>query len=127
MKKIYAVLIAAIFFAGSAIAQQSYYTTEASNNTGKTGAIIYNASSQMTIIGNPARNEIILQVSNPNNIKYELVLYSLTGEKVTSLLYDHPGGISTKTIYVSDLKPGMYYLDAINKNEVQSLKIVVQQ
>jgi hypothetical protein len=127
MKKIYAVIAAAIFFVGIATAQQSYYTTEASNNTGKTGPIIYNASSQMAIIGNPARNAIVLQVSNPNNTKYELVLYSSTGEKVTSLLYDHPGGVSTKTIYVSDLKPGFYYLDAINKNEAQTLKLVVQQ
>jgi hypothetical protein len=127
MKKIYAVIIAAIFFVGVTIAQQNYYMTEVANNTGKAGPVIYNASSKMTIIGNPVRNTIVLEVSNPNATKYELVLYSSTGEKVTSLLYNHPGGVSTKTIYVDDLKPGYYYLDAINKNEVQSLKLVVQQ
>jgi hypothetical protein len=127
MKKIYAVITAAFFFLGIATAQQNYYMTEVANNAGKTSAIIYNANSQMAIIGNPVRNTIVLRISNPNNTKYELVLYSSTGEKVTSVLYDHPGGVSTKTIYVADLKPGYYYLDAINKNEVQSLTFVVQQ
>ena len=127
MKKIYAVITAAIFFMSVAAAQQNYYMTEVANNAGKTGPIIYNANSQMAIIGNPVRNTIVLQVNNPNNTKYELVLYSSTGEKVTSLPYDHPGGVSTKTIYVADLKPGYYYLDAINKNVVQTLKLVVQQ
>ena len=55
MKKVYAVITAAIFFVGVDTAQQNYYTTEASNSAGKTGPTIYNASSQMAIIGNPAR------------------------------------------------------------------------
>lgn len=130
MKKIYTVVAAVMFLSMSAKSQQQTFTE--SNNVGH--HIKYNnatandnfVSSKMYIIGNPVKDVITLQISNPNQTKYELSLYSVTGRKLISMLYDHPAGVSTKQIYVSELQHGMYYLVATSEYEKRSLKILVQ-
>lgn len=109
---------------------QTYYSnnTVANNNVSYAVNSPFNnkAVTQMAVIGNPARNAITLQISNPVPTKYELSLYSSNGQKVSAMLYEHPAGVSTKTIYVSQLEHGMYYLVAVSKSERKSINILVQ-
>src|SRR5215831_1567018 len=118
MKKIYTIVAAAVFLSVSLFGQ-SYTVSNAYNaNNG----ILFGRTSktQMNVIGTPSRNAVTLQISNPSRTKYELSLYSSTGRKVTTVLYDHPAGVSTETIYVPELQHGMYYLVAVSANEQRS-------
>lgn len=129
MKKIYTAAIAVILLSVSAFSQQNF---NLSNNVGH-HINISNASvtengvvSKMTIIGNPAKDVIHLQVSNPNAVNYELSLYNERGTKVTTMLYNHPAGVSTKDIYVSQFQAGIYFLVARSVNEKRSMQIILQ-
>jgi hypothetical protein len=125
MKKIYAVFTAALFLSISAFSQQ-YYNPVTTVYTKSNVMLERNSKVQLNIIGNPATNAITLQISNPVQTKYELSLYSSTGKKVSTVLYEHPAGVSTKAIYVSQLQRGMYFLVALSKDERTSLQVVVQ-
>ena len=124
MKKICTIVAAAVLLSVSSFGQ-SYTVSNAYNaNNG----ILFERSSktQMNVIGTPSRNAVTLQISNPSPAKYELSLYSSTGRKVTTVLYDHPAGVSTETIYVPELQHGMYYLVAVSANEQRSINILIQ-
>ncbi|MEO8711971.1 MAG: T9SS type A sorting domain-containing protein [Parafilimonas sp.] len=129
MKKIYTVLTAVILLSVSAISQQSF---NVSNNIGHHINISNVAATEnlvptkMTIIGNPVRDAIILQINNPDAVKYELSLYNENGTKVSSILYNHPAGVSTETMYVSQLEHGMYFLIARSANEKLSMNLLVE-
>ncbi|HEY2728168.1 MAG TPA: T9SS type A sorting domain-containing protein [Parafilimonas sp.] len=120
MKKIYTVLTAVVLLSFPAISQQ--YTSN--DNSGV--QIQHDGRIQMNIIGNPVRDVITLQVSNPISTKYELSLFTETGRKVSTMLYDHPAGVSTKTISVSNLEHGIYFLVATSDNGKQSFKVLKQ-
>ena len=129
MKKIYTVLTAVVLLSVSAISQQSF---NVSNNAGH-HINVSNVSvtenlvpTKMTIIGNPVKDALILQINNPNAVKYELSLYTENGTKVTSILYNHPAGVTTKKIYVSHLEHGMYFLVVRSANEKLSAAVLVQ-
>ncbi len=120
MKKIYTVLAAALFIFSSVYSQQSI-------SYANSGVLIkHDGSIQMNVIGNPVRNVITLQISNPVSTKYELSLFTENGQKVTTMLYDHPAGISTKQIYVSSLPHGFYFLVATTNTGRQSLKLFIE-
>jgi hypothetical protein len=129
MKKIYTVLTAVILLSVSAISQQSF---NVSNNAGhhinssKVATTENLVPTKMTIIGNPVKDALILQINNPNAVKYELSLYTENGTKVTSILYNHPAGVTTKKIYVSQLERGMYFLVVRSANEKLSAAVLVQ-
>jgi len=55
-----------------------------------------------------------------------LSLYSSAGRKVTAESYEHPAGVSTKQIYVSQLPPGIYHLVILNQYERKSVEIIKQ-
>ena len=124
MRKICTIVAAAVLLSVSSFAQS--YTV--SNGYNANNGILFEHSSktQMNVIGTPSRNAVTLQISNPSPAKYELSLYSSTGRKVTTVLYDHPAGVSTETIYVPELQHGMYYLVAVSANEQRSINILIQ-
>lgn len=123
MKKIYTVAAALVLISFSARSQQNSGNVSYANNGIQ---IQHNSSVQMNIIGNPARDVVTLQISNPNTTKYELSLFSSTGRKVSTTLYDHPAGVSTKTITVAGLQRGMYFLVATGGTEKRSLQVLLQ-
>jgi hypothetical protein len=120
MKKIYTVLAAVVLFSFTAISQQ--YTSY--NNSGV--QIQHDGRVQMNIIGNPVKDIITLQISNPISTKYEFSLFTESGRKVSTMLYEHPAGVSTKTISVSNLEHGIYFLVAASDNGKQSFKVLKQ-
>jgi predicted phosphohydrolase len=120
MKKIYTVLAAVVFLSLSASSQQ--YTSY--DNSGV--QIQHDGRIQMNIIGNPVKDVIVLQISNPISTKYELSVFTENGRKVSTMLYEHPAGVSTKTIPVANLEHGMYFLVATSDNGKQSFKVLKQ-
>lgn len=120
MKKL--IILVAVCLISVASFSQSYFQQSVYNNS--TAENKYKTS--VNIIGNPARGEINIRLSNANNAKYDMSLYSNTGQKVTSIAYDHPGGVSTKTIYVPEGVKGLYYLVVLTNNEKQSIKVFIQ-
>ena len=120
MKKIYTVVVAVVCLSLSAFSQQ--YTSY--NNSGV--QIQHNGSVQMNIIGNPVKDIITLQISNPISTKYELSVFSENGQKVSTMIYDHPRGVSTKLIPVSNLQHGIYFLIATSNEGKQSFKVLKQ-
>ncbi|MBV9963940.1 MAG: T9SS type A sorting domain-containing protein [Parafilimonas sp.] len=130
MKKIYTVIVAVAALSFSLKAQQESF--EKTNNVAHQINYSYATandnivSTQISVIGNPVRDILTLQIANPNSTKYELSLYSSAGRKVTAESYEHPAGVSTKQIYVSQLPPGIYHLVILNQYERKSVEIIKQ-
>ncbi len=130
MKKLYTVIASVALLSFSATAQQETFSN--SNNVGhhiKYSNAVANdnlVSTKINLMGNPVKDVITLQINNPNQTKYELSLYSSTGRKVISMLYDHPPGVSTKQVYVSELERGTYFLVASSEYEKKSIEILKQ-
>lgn len=125
MKKIFGVFTAAVLLSICGSAQE--YLSPVTTYYMKSNVILErNSNVQMNIIGNPAKDVVVLQISDPNTTQYELTLYSSTGRKVSTILYDHPAGVSTKIINVSQLQRGMYFLVAWNNNLKRSLRVILQ-
>ncbi len=120
MKKL--IILVAIFFTSLSVFSQSYFQQSVYNNSTAENA----NRTLVNIIGNPARGAINIRLSNPNSTKYDMSLYSLNGQKITSISYNHPGGVSTKTIYTPAGLSGLYYLVILTENEKQSIKIFIQ-
>ena len=101
MKK--AFTIVAVMFISLTAFNQTYNQSSVFYNTNKT---------YIKLVENPVRGQINIQISNPYNQKYDLALYSLSGQKVAELAFTHPGGVSTRTMNVSNGISGMYFLVA---------------
>ena len=124
MKKIYTLTIALVLISISLYSQD--YTNTASTYT-KTNVMVERSSKvQMNVVGNPVKDNIVLQISNPYSTQYEICIFSNTGRKVSTTLYNHQAGVSTKNIYVSELQRGLYFLVLTSKNEQHSMKVVLQ-
>lgn len=115
MKK--AVIVVAVMFISLTAFNQTYNQSSLFYNTSKT---------YIKLVENPVRGQINIQISNPYNQKYDLSLFSLSGQKVAELAFTHPGGISTKTMSISDGITGMYFLVARTPEGKQSLKVYIQ-
>ena len=101
---------------------QSYFQQTVYNNS--TAGNKYQTS--VNVIGNPARGAIIFRLSNPNNTHYNITLYSTTGQRITSIDYNHPGGVSTQTMYVPEGVSGLFYLVLLSHDEKQTVKLFIQ-
>jgi hypothetical protein len=123
MKKIYTVVTAAILLFFSANSQHFTRNVDYADNNVQ---IEHNSAEQMKIVGSPVRNIITLQISNPVSTKYELSLYTSTGRKVSTELYNHPAGVSTKTMYTSNLERGIYFLVATSEYGRRSIEVLIQ-
>ena len=115
MKKIFAITVV-MFFSLTAF-NQTYNQSSLFYNTNKT---------YLRFVNNPTKGEINIQISNPYSEKYDLALYSLNGQKITEISFNHPGGVSTKTMYISSGISGMYFLVAKTNEGQQSLKLFIQ-
>jgi hypothetical protein len=109
--------MAAIMFVSLTAFNQTYNQSSLFYNTNKT---------YVRFINNPTKGEINIQISNPYSEKYDLALYSLNGQKITEVSFNHPGGVSTKTIYISASISGMYFLVAKTTEGQQSFKVFIQ-
>lgn len=78
------------------------------------------------VIGNPTHDAINIQLNDPLSEKYDLSLYSLSGQKITSLSFTNPVGVSSKEMYLPQGLEGMYFLVATTKNGRISIKILIQ-
>lgn len=115
MKRIFTILAALLITFGAF--SQTYNESSLFYNTNKT---------YIRLIDNPVHGQLNIQISNPYSEKYDLALYSLTGQKVSEMEFSHPGGVSTKRMYVSDGISGMYFLVARTREGRQSLKVLIQ-
>src|SRR5579885_1261539 len=78
------------------------------------------------VIGNPVHGVINIQLSDPVSEKYDLSLYSMDGQKITSLSFINPVGVSSKEIYLRSGMGGMYLFVATTKNGRISMKVLIQ-
>ena len=124
MKKAFTVF-AAIFFSGAAFTQ-TIYTINNNRIPGNALATQIAPGTRINIMQNPVRGAINFQITNPLNTKYEISLYSGNGQKVTSILYEHPAGTSLKTMYVPTGVKGMYYLVVRSQSEKRTAKILIE-
>ena len=126
MKKLFTSIFAASLICFTVHAQISpYYTNAAANDiVGKQSMVKTPAA--INLVSNSVKGAINIKISNPNSSRYEISLYSTNGQKITSILYDHPAGVSLKTMYVSPGVHGMYYLVAIGEGEKHSMKVFIQ-
>ena len=124
MKKAFTVL-AAIFFSGAAFSQ-TIYTINNNRIPGNALATQIAPGTRINIMQNPVRGAINFQITNPVNTKYEISLYSGNGQKITSILYEHPAGTSLKTMYVPTGVKGMYYLVVRSQSEKRTAKILIE-
>lgn len=130
MKKLSTLVTAAVLFSVYGFAQQVDYPNSVTTYYMKQNvAWMRSPGVQMNIIGNPAKDVIVLQLRDPATKQYELSLYNSSGVKVSSTLYEHTGGVSTKKIDIAQLKPGMYFLVAWNKDigqKPRTMRVAVQ-
>jgi hypothetical protein len=126
MKKLFTSIFAAILIFFTVHAQISpYYTNAAVNDiVGKQSMV--KTAAVINLVSNSVKGTINIKISNPNNSRYEISLYSTNGQKIPSILYDHPAGVSLKTMYVPSGVQGMYYLVVIGEGEKHSMKVFVQ-
>ena len=118
MKKMFTLLVAAIFFSTVSFSQTAYKINDITT--------VDKSTPQFSLISNPVKGAINLKVSNPESTKYIIMLYSTTGQRITSVEYNHPGGISTETMYVPDGVSGMCYLVIKSQQLEKSLKVFIQ-
>ena len=96
--------------------------------TAYTNAIIIrkDINTIIDVLGNPVKSTINLNISNKDAATYQLVLYSLNGIKLGSMMYNHSGGTGFVTMPVPANAKGQCILQIINGNEKQMVKVVVE-
>lgn len=124
MKKAFTVF-AAMCISGAAFTQ-TIYTIDNNRIPGNALAKQITPGTRINIMQNPARGAINFQITNPVNTKYEVSLYSGDGQKITSILYEHPAGTSLKTMYVPTGVKGMYYLVVRSQTEKRTAKVLIE-
>jgi len=112
-----------IYVAASA---QTLYTIDNNRIPGNGLATQIAPGTRINVVQNPVRGAINFQITNPISTKYEISLYSPKGQKITSILYEHPAGTSLKTMYVPDGVKGIYYLVVRSESEKRTAKILVE-
>lgn len=118
MKKIYTLLAATMIFSISSFSQTVYKVNDIT---------VENKNIQeVSLISNPVKGAINVKISNPNSVQYSIMLYSTTGQRITSVQYNHPGGVSTETMYVPDGVSGLYYLVVRTKEQQKSMKVFIE-
>ena len=124
MKKAFTVFAAIVIY-GAAFTQ-TVYTIHNNRIPGNALATQIAPGTRLNIMQNPVKGAINFQITNPVNTKYEISLYSGNGQKITSILYEHPAGISLKTIYAPTGGKGMFYLVVRSQSEKRTAKILIE-
>jgi len=124
MKKLFTVF-AAILFSGAAFTQ-TVYTISNNRIPGNALASQITPGTRINLMQNPARGAINFQITNPVNTKYEISLYSANGQKITSILYEHPAGTSLKTMNVPTGVKGIYYLVVRSESEKHLVNVLIE-
>jgi len=124
MKKAVTVFTALLIYV--AASAQTLYTIDNNRIPGNALATQIAPGTRINVVQNPVRGAINFQITNPISTKYEISLYSPNGQKITSILYEHPAGTSLKTMYVPDGVKGIYYLVVRSESEKRTAKILVE-
>ena len=124
MKKALTIFTAIVIYA--AASAQTQYTIDNNRIPGNALATQIAPGTRINVMQNPVRGAINFQITNPVNTRYEVSLYSPNGQKITSILYEHPSGTSLKTMYVPDGVKGIYYLVVRSEGEKHTAKILVE-
>ncbi|MBS1747402.1 MAG: T9SS type A sorting domain-containing protein [Bacteroidetes bacterium] len=123
MKKISSIIVVLLIISFSAIGQE-YIRNVGSINNNITRTDI---TTQVKIIGNPARGFVLVQISNPNPIQLEMCVYNEAGTKVNTMIYNHPGGFSTMSINLSNDSNGLYFLTVTSLSGNKTIQFSVVQ
>ena len=124
MKKAFTLFVA-IFFSVAAFTQ-TIYTINNNSIPGNGLAMQIAPGTRINVMQNPVQGAINFQITNPVATKYEVSLYSPNGQKISSILYEHPSGTSLKTIYIRNGVKGIYYLVVRSQSENRTMKILVE-
>lgn len=81
--------------------------------------------SGITLLGNPARGAINLNISNAASATYRFDLYSIDGRKVASQVYNHGGGSGKVSLTVPGNTKGACMLRITSGNATQTIKVIV--
>lgn len=109
----------------------TYYQIKLTDND---GAVSYSpviimrkdGISGITVLGNPAKAVVNLNINNNTAGKYNIELYSVDGRKVASQVYNHPGGSGKVSIAVPGAVKGTCIVRISNGTANQSIKVVVE-
>lgn len=120
MKRLFTLTLVAITFSFAGHAQQNFTATSFyKDRQSKPG---------ITLLSNPVTNGTIhLNINNNNPVKYQISVFSATGKKLTSVLYDHMNGQSTVDVNLpAGTQRGLYYVTIMGKDgSNQSIKTLV--
>lgn len=123
MKKISSFIAVLLIISIPAMSQVKSNNTSFINNSTVTPGI----TSQVNIIGNPVRGSVIVQIKNPHPVQLELSVYNEAGTEKNTMVYNHPGGISTKSINVANDADGLYFLVVNSKSGRKTIQFNVVQ
>lgn len=109
----------------------TYYQIKLTDNDGATSfspviVMRKDGISGITLMGNPARGVVNLNINNNNAGKYNIELYSIDGRRLASQVYNHPGGSGKVSITVPGAVKGTCIVKVSNGTEKQTMKVVVE-
>lgn len=80
----------------------------------------------ITLLGNPARGSINLNISNTSAANYRFTLYSMDGRKIATQDYKHSGGVARISMTVPNINKGSYVLQVSGDAGIATLKVVLE-
>ena len=85
-----------------------------------------NGGAIIKLYPNPAKEKIILEISDLPSKTIMIKLYSLDGKMVKREIMNSPNGQFKKTILLSGITSGLYFLEVESDNYSTKLKVVVE-
>ena len=79
----------------------------------------------LTLLGNPARGSINLNISNTAAANYRFTLYAMDGRKVIAQEYKHAGGSGRVSISLTGVPKGNYVLQVAGDAGNASIRVMV--
>ncbi len=117
-------------FDAGAIAGKTAYRLKLVDKDGRftyssTVIIDANSNSELTLLGNPIKDQIRIGINNSATTNYEAQLLSIDGKLIQSMNYKHVGGYSTLQMNVPSLMKGTYLLKVNSSGNVSKTFNVV--
>ncbi len=110
---------------------KNYYRLKILDKDGKinySGVLIINkdGGKNISLLGNPVRDAVKLNISDDNAAAYHLTLYSPDGKVLASQLFNHSGGTDKATMNIPSSAKGLCLLKVSSGSSTQTFRVIVQ-
>lgn len=110
---------------------KNYYRLKILDKDGKinySGVLIINKNGgrNISLLGNPVRDAIKLNISDDNAAAYHLALYSSDGKVLASQVFSHSGGTDNATMNIPSSAKGLCLLKVSSGSTTQTFRVVIQ-